>query len=251
VAKLGKVPTTVENRAGLFLALSIAVTLLLFWVPYGPTIGYPLTLLSALVHELGHGISAWLVGGRFHAFEMWPDGSGAAQVSTSGGRIARAIVAAGGLCGPAVAAAAGFVLARRPGHARLALGAAGVLLLLADLIVVRNGFGWAFVTALAATLLLLAFRASAWASQLALVFLSVQLALSVFSRADYLFTPVARTGGGGMPSDVANMASALFLPYWFWGALCAAFSVAALAVGAWLFLRAVARDAGRRGALPR
>jgi hypothetical protein len=46
------------------------------------------------------------------------------------------------------------------------------------------------------------------------------------------------------------MSAALFLPYWFWGALCAAFSVVALAIGAWIFLRAVARDA-QRGALPR
>jgi hypothetical protein len=61
--------------------------------------------------------------------------------------------------------------------------------------------------------------------------------LSVFSRGDYLFTDVARTQNGAMPSDVANMANALFLPYWFWGAACGLFSVAMLALGAWFFLR--------------
>jgi hypothetical protein len=76
-------------------------------------------------------------------------------------------------------------------------------------------------------------------SQLALVFLAVQLSLSVYSRGDYLFTDVARMSGGDMPSDVANMASALFLPYWFWGALCGALSVVVLCVGATLFLRGV------------
>jgi membrane-associated phospholipid phosphatase len=111
------------------------------------------------------------------------------------------------------------------------------------LLVVRNPFGWAFVGVLAAVLLLLGLRASAWASQLALLFLSVQLALSVFSRGDYLFTPTA----GSMPSDVANMASALFLPYWFWGALCGAFSVLVLAFGALMFLRSVPAPPGRRG----
>jgi membrane-associated phospholipid phosphatase len=70
-----------------------------------------------------------------------------------------------------------------------------------------------------------------------LVFLAVQLSLSVFSRGDYLFSEVARTGSGDFPSDVANMADALFLPYWFWGATCGAFSVAVLVVGLWAFLR--------------
>jgi hypothetical protein len=33
------------------------------------------------------------------------------------------------------------------------------------------------------------------------------------------------------------MASALFLPYWFWGILCGALSLALLAAGARRFLR--------------
>jgi hypothetical protein len=35
------------------------------------------------------------------------------------------------------------------------------------------------------------------------------------------------------------MSSALFLPYWLWGALCGAFSVAVLAVGLWTFVGSV------------
>jgi membrane-associated phospholipid phosphatase len=78
------------------------------------------------------------------------------------------------------------------------------------------------------------------------VFLAVQLALSVFSRGDYLFTDVARTGEGTFPSDVANMSSALFLPYWFWGALCGAFSVAVLALGLRAYLGVVAAEPAKR-----
>ena len=54
--------------------------------------------------------------------------------------------------------------------------------------------------------------------------------LSRFSRGDYLFTPYADTGGGRLPSDVGQIATALWLPYWFWGALCA---VASLWVLGW------------------
>ena len=77
-------------------------------------------------------------------------------------------------------------------------------------------------------------RASARVAQVALALMAVQLSLSVFSRADYLFTESAGTG----PSDVAQMADALLLPYWFWGFVCGAFSVFVLVVGIRAFLGA-------------
>jgi hypothetical protein len=209
-------------------------------IPYGHTIGYPLMLVSTLVHELGHGVAGVLVGGDFKSFEMWSNGSGAAHIGGYDGRFARAFVSAGGLCGPAVAAALGFMMARGEKRSRWMLGILGGLLLFADVWIIRNLFGWFFVTIFAAILLAIAWKASAWASQLALLFLSVQLSLSVFSRGDYLFTDTANTTAGKFPSDVANMSEALFLPYWFWGALCGAFSVIVLAFGAWVFLRDLA-----------
>jgi hypothetical protein len=45
------------------------------------------------------------------------------------------------------------------------------------------------------------------------------------------------TSAGPAPSDVTVMASALFLPYWFWGILCGALSLALLAAGARRVLR--------------
>ncbi|MBI2387985.1 MAG: M50 family metallopeptidase [Deltaproteobacteria bacterium] len=226
-----------RTRADVFLLVSIAVTVLLWAVPYGRYVGYPLMLVSTLVHELGHGVAGVLVGGDFQSFEMWSNGSGVAHVAGYGGRVSRAIVSAGGLVGPAIAAAIGFMMARGEKRARGMLLVLGALLLLADVLIVRSLFGWIFVALFAATLLFVGSRTNGWISQLALLFLSVQLSLSVFSRGDYLFTDTAHTGGGNFPSDVANMAEALFLPYWFWGALCGAFSVAVLLIGAWSFLR--------------
>ena len=56
--------------------------------------------------------------------------------------------------------------------------------------------------------------------QLISTFLSTQLALSVFSRADYLFTPTAELGAGrAMTSDVGQLEELLWLPYWLWGGL--------------------------------
>jgi hypothetical protein len=74
-------------------------------------------------------------------------------------------------------------------------------------------------------------------SQGFVVFLAVQLALSVYSRSDYLFTRTAVSSAGTGQSDVAVMAAALFLPYWFWGALCGALSLVLLYAGGKAFFR--------------
>jgi hypothetical protein len=65
----------------------------------------------------------------------------------------------------------------------------------------------------------------------------VQLALSVFSRSDYLFTDTARTATGSMPSDVAHISEALFLPYWVWGLVTGGISIAVLVGGMRSLLR--------------
>jgi hypothetical protein len=62
------------------------------------------------------------------------------------------------------------------------------------------------------------------------------MALSVFSRADYLFMREAVTAQGVGLSDTSQIAQALYLPYWFWGALIAGLSIWLL----WHGLRAFA-----------
>lgn len=225
-----------RNQAAAFLVGSIVVTVLLYHViPYGRTIGYPLMLLSTLVHELGHGIAAMLVGGSFDRFEMYADGSGVAYSRGAFGRFSRAFISAGGLVGPALIGGVGFVVGRSTRGARVGLAVFGVVLLVALILVVRSVFGVAFVAATVVLCLGIALRAPAWVSQVAVVFIAVQLALSVFSRGDYLFTQWAETGSGRMPSDVQQMSEALFLPYWFWGAACGLISVVVLLVGLRVF----------------
>ncbi len=230
-------PMTPTEKARTLLLVSVVVTIALYWVPYGRYLAYPLMLLSTLAHEMGHGVTALLVGGSFHRFEMWPDGSGVAMWSGETGPLSRALVAAGGLLGPAFAAAAGFAVGRTARGARGALTALAAILALALLLVVRNLFGFLFVGVVFAGCVLTARKASAELAQLVLIFLAVQLALSVFSRGDYLFTPQAETATGVMPSDVGQMASALLLPYWFWGLACGGVSVLVLVYGIRTFWR--------------
>jgi hypothetical protein len=232
---IDRTPMPLSHRARLALAGSAAVTFALYLIPYGSYVAYPLLLISTLVHELGHGIAAVMVGADFVEFKMWKDGSGVAMHTVPDSDAARAFISAGGLCGPAVAAAAMVSAAQNTTWARYALGAFGAALALALLLVVRNGFGAVFCGVLAAASLVIALRASAQVAQVALLFLAVQLALSVFSRGDYLFKQYAETTQGRMPSDSQQMADAMGGAYWFWGGLCAVFSVAMLLVGAYSF----------------
>jgi hypothetical protein len=226
-----------SDRAKVFLVVSVLATFALYMIPSGRYVAYPLMLLSTLAHEMGHGVAALLTGNDFEQFQMWSDGSGLARWRGDPGRFARAFIAAGGLVGPAFASAFCFVLARRAKLARFTMGLVALGLILSMVLVVRNLFGLVFVGALAALFIALAAKAKPWVAQLSLLFLGSQLALSVFSRSDYLFTDVAEMSTGPMPSDVATMAEQLFLPYWFWGGVCGLTSLLIMAAGLWSFFR--------------
>jgi hypothetical protein len=221
----------IGGRAPRVLAFSVVLTAVLYAVPYGRTIAWPLVLVSTLAHELGHGLAAALLGGHFYSLRLYADASGVALWGGAFGRMATALVAAAGLVGPAAAAFVLLLTGRRQTGARRTLIVLGIALLVIAVWLVRNPFGLGFTLLLGTALVAVALRAPGW-SQAVVVFLAVQLALAVFSRADYLFTSMALTRSGPLPSDVSVMADALFLPYWVWGALCGAVSLALLGAGA-------------------
>ncbi len=223
------------SRSRWLLAGVAGVTLVLYVVPFGRFALYPLLLLSTLVHEAGHGLAALLVGGSFESLVVFADGSGVARTATTS-RAAAAFVAAGGLVGPALLGGVLFGLARWQATARWVLVGLGALVVVGCLTVVANPFGWIYSALVAAACLYIGLRRPRLAHH-ALVFLATQLALSVYSRSDYLFTRWAETAAGRLPSDVELMSRALPLPYWVWGAGCAAFSLAVLVAGLIGYLR--------------
>lgn len=195
-------------------------------VPVLGVLGRILILFSTLTHELGHGLTAMIVGGDFNKLVINWDGSGVTSWGGNPGRIARGLVAAGGLIGPACAAAVLFWSARgSDSKLKLCTRIFGLGLLLAGILTARSPWALVFTVGVGAALLALSFKLKRVTLESLVVFIGVQLGLSVFTRADYLFV---REAGPGMPSDVANMASALFLPFWFWGLVCGIFSLAVL-----------------------
>jgi hypothetical protein len=205
-------------------------------VPFGRQALYPFTLLATWVHEMGHGIAALLVGGRFASLEVFADASGLAHTQESLG-FAWATVSAGGLIAPPLVGALVLATARGPRRARVVLLLLALALAASIALWVRSLAGL-----IAMPLVALAIGAVAWFGspderQLFAQFLGVLLGLDTVTRIDYLFTGSARIGGVDRPSDVANIATAIGGTYWMWGAILAALSLALLAGGLWMAWR--------------
>lgn len=232
------------------LVLSTLATLALYLTPGLQFIARPLVYLSTLVHEMGHGVGAELSGGDWLDFHLFADGSGYATTMREKGWPA-AFTCAAGLVGPAVAAAVFMILGLRARLARYALGATGAFFALSLVLWVRGSFGIAFVAIVAAACIFIAIRASDEVARVSLLFFATQLALSVYSRGDYLFEDYVdgqMSDGKRVASDAQKMADALGMTYWFWGLVCAAFSAAVLVGALWLYMRPSTRsaDAGAR-----
>lgn len=229
---------TISPRRKTFqlLTISALLTVLLWQMPYGGLLLYPFTILATWFHEMGHGLTAMLLGGQFYKLEIFANGSGVATHGSSG-RLAMALVAAGGLLGPPIAGSAFIVSGRAPKGARLVLMLLGAVLLLSTLIWVRSAFGWLMLPLIGASLLVIGLKGPDWLQPLSVQFLGVQACISTFHQLDYLFMPSAHIGSSIMASDTGQIAAALLLPYWIWGSLIAGLSFALLAASLWLIWR--------------
>ena len=228
-----------RRQAWIALLLALAASLAVVWVPPLSGLAWPLLLCSTLAHELGHGLAALALGGHFDSLSLYADGSGMAEYRGAFGRSEVALVAMAGLIGPPFAAMLMLLAGRHQRASHLALGVLGVGLAITGLLWAGNTLTLVFCLALAFLLLLVAIMGSPALSQVMCVFVAVELALASFTRADYLFTDTARTGGGVLVSDVGQIADAWWLPFWFWGALVGVLSFALLAFGVWRFLAAL------------
>ena len=195
------------------LLVSTAVTLALYMIPYGRYLARPLLLLSTLAHEMGHGLTALLLGGSFRRLAIWPSGAGLADLDLAGfGRIRQGLTLAGGLVGPSVAAALCFALGKTGQGARWCLLGLGLLLLAAEILGDPQSFRFLLRRRDRRRLpvrrrpLLAAGRAMGGR-------LPGRPARPARpSRADYLFTKTAANPSGIYPSDVLQMQYALSRP---------------------------------------
>lgn len=229
---LRRAQTDRASSAGILLGLGL-VCVLAWQTQIGRLVLYPFTILSTWFHEMGHGLAALVVGRSFESLVLYPDGSGVAMTMrpADGHAIVDAFIAASGPIGPAVAGALLILSSRSPAATRRALLTLGAVLALTTLIWVRSLVGWIVLPILALAILALAIKGSARLQHVAIQFLGVEAAISVWSQFGYLFS----TAGveAGQLSDTAAIAEALWLPYWVWGTLLSGMTLAILIASLW------------------
>ncbi len=210
--------------------VAVAVSVVVPRLPFGRRILYPFALLGTWVHEMGHGLAAVAVGGRFRRLEIYSNLGGQA-LSTGVRGVRRAVVAAGGLIGPALAGGAVIVLGSRARTAGWVLAVLALAIDLSLIAVVRNLFGWLALGAVAGVLAPVALYGPEGVRIFLAQLIGIQFCLAFWGTLDYMFTKNFVRNGRILDSDTQEIANVLILPYWFWAAVITVAS-AALLVGA-------------------
>ena len=210
------------QQTGLFWLIGAAIAAFILWqFWWGNYVLYPFTILATWFHEMGHGLTAMLLGGNFEKLLIFPNGSGVASNSGSLflGRIGRALVAAGGPMGPAIVGAGLILSSRRHQNAHYTLMFLGCFLILSVLFWIRSVFGIIAISLWGLTLIWMSLKTNPWWQVWMIQFMGVQAIVSVYHQVDYLFMNQVIIGGQQMFSDTGQIARQLFLPHWFWAIL--------------------------------
>lgn len=213
-------PGSQGEAIGRLVVAGLVVTMLPA-LPFGAYLIYPFAILTTWFHEMGHGLTALLLGQHFEQLLIFANGSGVAesQIDGDASRFVQAAIAAGGPMAPSAVGALLIVASAHPRAWRPVLWLASAAILVSVGIWVRSATGWWALPLVAALLGLVAWRGSpAWA-RFMLQFLGMLGALSMLRDFDYLFSEQAVIGGQAMLSDTGAIEAALTLPHWLWAGL--------------------------------
>lgn len=190
-------------------------------LPFGSYLIYPFTILTTWFHEMGHGMSALLLGQDFVQLSIFSNGSGLAEsrVENDASPFVRAGIAAGGPLAPTFLGAGLILASAHPRLWRPALWGLAAALFASVLFYVRSSVGIAVLPLIALALALIAWRASPGINRFTLQFLGVLGAVSILSDYRYFFTEEVEIAGRPMLSDTGQIEAALWLPHWVWASL--------------------------------
>ena len=208
------------------LLLAAFVVIALPALPFGTYLIYPFAILTTWFHEMGHGVSALLMGQDFLQLMIFADGSGLAEYAVAGdlSPFSRAFISAGGPLAPSMIGAALILTSAHPKLWRPALWALAAAIFASVIVYVRSPVGYSVLPIVAAFLCVVAWKAPGGITRFTLQFLGVIAAMSMLRDFNYLFTESAFIGGQQMLSDTGQMEASLLLPHWVWAAVILAIS---------------------------
>lgn len=219
-------------QAYTLIGLAGLLIFILWFAPGLTLLHYPFRLLSTIIHELSHGLTALITGGDFLRFVIFPNGSGLAY--TAGGF--RLLVIPAGYLGTALFGATLITIGKQPKLTRLALGGIGALMVLlclrygiptlathffSGLLTIVSGviFGLLFI--------LVAYRTPPAASFFLLHLIAMETAIASFSDLFTLFG--LSVVPGNVSTDAVSMSELTFLPAFVWSLIW--ILIAALLIG--------------------
>jgi len=214
------------------LVLAGLVVVMLPSLPFGAYLIYPFAILTTWFHEMGHGLTALMLGQHFEQLMIFANGSGVAQSQIEGdaSRFTLGAIAAGGPLAPSLVGALLILASAHPKLWRPVLWLSAAAIGLSVVIWVRSPVGYTMLPLVAALLGLVAWRASPGFARFTLQFLGVLGAMSMLRDWGYLFTENAVINGQPMLSDTGQISAVLGLPHWFWAGVI--LLVSAVMVGA-------------------
>lgn len=219
-------------RTAIIVAAAL-VFVIAHWVPFGDVALYPLTLFTTWVHEMGHGLTALLLGGRFDYLEINKNAGGLAYAFAGHGW-GDALVAAGGLLAPPLVGTIILATVHGPRRARIALAILAAAIVLSLVVWVRSATGLVAMPIVAALLgwaVWPGFREHPERRVILAQALAVILALDTVTRmVGYALSSEANPG---QRSDVKGIADNLGGHYLLWGLAIVAIALGMLAFGLW------------------
>lgn len=218
-----------EQIGRLFLAAIVVVALPS--LPFGNYLIYPFMILTTWFHEMGHGLTALMLGQEFQRLVIFADGSGVAQSLVAGdvSRFTTAAIAAGGPLAPTLVGAVLILASAHRKAWRPTLVALAAAIFASVIAYVRSEVGIAVLPLVGALLVLIAWRANDAFVRFSLQFLGMLAALSMLRDFNYLFTERAVIDGKPILSDTGAIEASLVLPHWVWAS--AILLVSALMIG--------------------
>jgi len=202
----------------------VAIIVVVLWqLPYFGWVQYPFRLLGTWFHEMGHGLTAVLLGGSFKHLEIYENGGGVAYYHLAGSYLpsfaGNALVAAGGLLGPAVVGALLIVSAKSHKGSMIALRILIGMMVLSLLLWIRSFWGITVMSAFAIFLFVITLFKSRKLEVIVILFLGLQSVLSTYLQLDYLFTKQFERHGTIQISDTQAIAENTVGTYWIWAIL--------------------------------
>ena len=211
------------------------------WIPFGRQLLYPVTLFTTWVHEMGHGLTALIVGGHFDHLEIYGNAGGLAFAYAERGW-PMALVSAGGLLAPPLVGALILAIVHGPRRARICLAVLAAALVVSMLVFVRTPVGVIAMTVVAVALGFAAWRADPEHRVILAQVLAVVLALDTVTRMiGYAFMSHVELDGVTNRSDAGSIADNLGGPLFLWGLAITGLALAMLGAGLWWAWRRSAR----------